>query len=258
MEGSDKCVKSNCAYFSEKRCSYRKVFSLHIFIGTGIILTLCIILWFTFQRSQKTIVNCHKANYEKTLSLIDSAKSSSARFDINDKISEYSENAYREIASLLKLEQSKIESALIILSVWAGILMIVFLVFSIYSAFKTDELLQQGREGVSRIFSYSTMVDNQIEKIEKKVKEETNKIQRTVHDNIKDINSKAQSEFEKLNVDVDKFYQVIDEKSNDFNQKYTTFVKLINKSAEDTIKIFNDLLSTYKNTASESRSTKTV
>ena len=58
-----------------------------------------------------------------------------------------------ETKALLELEFNKIQNEYETLALWAGILTIVFLIFSFYSMFKTDELLNQGREGVKELSS---------------------------------------------------------------------------------------------------------
>ena len=45
-----------------------------------------------------------------------------------------------KVSSMLELHLSQQHAYFTILSVWAGIMMIVFLVFSLYSMYKTDEL----------------------------------------------------------------------------------------------------------------------
>lgn len=56
-----------------------------------------------------------------------------------------------ENKSLLELEFNKIQNEYQTLAVWSGVLMIVFLIFSFYSFFKTDDLVKQGRDGLREI-----------------------------------------------------------------------------------------------------------
>lgn len=54
--------------------------------------------------------------------------------------------------------------------------MIVFLVFSIYSMFKTDEMLRQSREGLKAIEATEREADTIIERVETKTNEEILKV----------------------------------------------------------------------------------
>ena len=56
-----------------------------------------------------------------------------------------------ESKSLLELEFNKIHSEYNALALWGGILTIVFLIFSFYSLFKTDDLVKQGRDGLDKL-----------------------------------------------------------------------------------------------------------
>lgn len=62
-------------------------------------------------------------------------------------------NIQSETKALLELEFNKIQNEYETLALWAGILTIVFLIFSFYSMFKTEELLKQGKQGLSDLDS---------------------------------------------------------------------------------------------------------
>jgi hypothetical protein len=55
--------------------------------------------------------------------------------------------------SQLTLEFNKLQNEYFTLQLWGGILTIVFLIFTFYSLFKTDDLMKQGRDSVNDIFS---------------------------------------------------------------------------------------------------------
>ena len=60
-------------------------------------------------------------------------------------------NIQAETKALLELEFNKIQNEYETLALWASILTVVFLIFSFYSMFKTDELLQQGKNGLKEL-----------------------------------------------------------------------------------------------------------
>lgn len=71
-------------------------------------------------------------------------------------------NIQAETKALLELEFNKIQNEYETLALWAGILTIVFLIFSFYSMFKTEELLKQGRVGVKELSDLKTKGAGQI------------------------------------------------------------------------------------------------
>lgn len=71
-------------------------------------------------------------------------------------------NLQAETKALLELEFNKIQNEYQTLALWAGILTIVFLIFSFYSMFKTEELLKQGRTGVKELSDLKVQGSGQI------------------------------------------------------------------------------------------------
>lgn len=77
--------------------------------------------------------------------------------------------------TMLDLHLNKIEHEYSNITMWAAVLTILFLVFSFYSIFKMDELIQQGNEGVNEIRKLKESGDNTIREIkdaEKTMKKE--------------------------------------------------------------------------------------
>ena len=64
-----------------------------------------------------------------------------------------------ESKSLLELEFNKIQNEYNTLALWGGILTIVFLIFSFYSLFKTDDLMKQGRDGLDKLYQIQEKAD---------------------------------------------------------------------------------------------------
>ena len=81
---------------------------------------------------------------------------------VNEQFAKSVEAYMESSKDLLELQSTKIQSDFTVLSLWAGILMIVFLVFSIYSMFKTDEILRQSREGLKAIENTEKEAEEQI------------------------------------------------------------------------------------------------
>lgn len=88
--------------------------------------------------------------------------------------------------SMIDLHLNKVEHEYSNLTMWAAILTILFLVFSFYSIYKMDELIQQGNEGVKDIRSLKKDSEKLIENLEATSKSEIEKTQNQIDDFIKE------------------------------------------------------------------------
>ena len=80
------------------------------------------------------------------------------------------------ITNLMELQYQRICDDYNILTLWASVLMILFLVFSIYSTYKIDEIQKQGRDSLSKIYDLLNQSHAQFTAIEKWVRTEREKI----------------------------------------------------------------------------------
>lgn len=60
-------------------------------------------------------------------------------------------NSQHATNELLELNFNRIQHEYTVLALWAGVLMIVFLIFSFYSLYKTDDIAKQGKESLQEI-----------------------------------------------------------------------------------------------------------
>ena len=88
--------------------------------------------------------------------------------------------------TMIDLHLDKVEHEYSNLTIWAAILTILFLVFSFYSIYKMDELIQQGNEGVKDIRSLKKSGEDLIEKLEETSKSEIEKTRNQIDDFIKE------------------------------------------------------------------------
>ena len=58
---------------------------------------------------------------------------------------------HQEVKSLLELEFNRIQNEFEAIEIWTGVLTVIFLIFSFYSLFKTEQLENQSRDELSRI-----------------------------------------------------------------------------------------------------------
>ncbi len=80
------------------------------------------------------------------------------------------------ITNLMELQYQRICDDYNGLTLWASVLMILFLVFSIYSTYKIDEIQKQGRDSLSKIYDLLNQSHTQFAEIEKWFRTERDKI----------------------------------------------------------------------------------
>ena len=73
---------------------------------------------------------------------------------------------------LLELHFNRIQHEYTVLALWAGVLMIVFLIFSFYSLYKTDDIAKQGKESLKEIKEQGDNVLKDLQKVLDDLKKE--------------------------------------------------------------------------------------
>ena len=139
------CTEDRCAHYiaNDKFHIYRHKFLWTIILATILAGRCFAYITYSFKQTHASIANTHEISINKLQELLEPAKMSKDSCYYADKHLVNSIEAYMTTSKeLLELQSTKIQSDYAILSLWAGILMIVFLVFSIYSMFETDEMLR--------------------------------------------------------------------------------------------------------------------
>jgi ElaB/YqjD/DUF883 family membrane-anchored ribosome-binding protein len=84
--------------------------------------------------------------------------------------------------TMVDLHLNKVEHEYSNLTIWAAVLTILFLVFSFYSIYKMDELIQQGNEGVKDIRRLKNSSEDIIERLENNSKCEIEKTRNQINE----------------------------------------------------------------------------
>lgn len=98
-----------------------------------------------FVEGQERIIRTHHEYLKNAQSTQTSANAAFRR-----QVQEY-DNVQQEIKSLLELEFNRIQNEFESLEIWAGVLTVIFLIFSFYSLQKTEQMEHESREGMRRI-----------------------------------------------------------------------------------------------------------
>lgn len=121
--------------------------------------------------------------------------------------------------AMIDLHLTKIDHEYNNITMWAAILTILFLVFSFYSIFKMDELIQQGREGVKDIKRLKKEGENSIIDIKDKNKEQIEELK----NNTQKIITDQKERFDKMSFSLEdlqtKLYSQSSEYIDDLKKK---------------------------------------
>lgn len=143
------------------------------------------------------------------------------------------ELAYDEIKSMLDLEFNKIQNEFEALEIWTGIITVIFLIFSFYSLFKTEQLEQQGKTALKLINDTQTKSDELLTTLEKEKREKINAIDRaylewtrTKGNSIKRLLERKSEEYQS---------QLAEEYKSEYANILSEVIAEINRKASETI-----------------------
>ena len=143
------------------------------------------------------------------------------------------EKAYEEIKSLLDLEFNKIQNEFEAFEIWAGILTIIFLIFSFYSFFKTEQLELQGKTALRLINEIQTKSENLLKSLEREKTDMINSIEtsykvwsRMKGDSIKKLLVKKSQEYQA---------QLSEDYQSEYDKKIMEITEGINQKVAETL-----------------------
>ncbi len=239
MNNSDKCQLNDCVYHRKSKQYFVNHWG---FIGCMIVVTIIAAIFFiaynnSYQDSQQRIVDAYKQLCDSTTVWGDIAA--------NDTVFIYRDfepiitQQMQSVTNLLDLHTIKSQNDFTILTVWASVLMIVFLIFSIYSMFKIDEIQKQGRESLRQIDEIYSAVRKKSENLDDAVEDAMRKIENSITQKINE------------------FTIAINQQSSTVKQKLEAYQKTVTETAENNQQFLNTLVNLIKETPNVP-STKTV
>ena len=140
-----------------------------------------------FEASQKRIIEVYERHIVKT------GDKSQQSFIIFQQPQVNQEKFQEEIKSLLELQQSYIQDNFGSFEIWAGILTIVFLVFSFFSLQKSEQMEQQSRDSLKRIKSNMHESASKLSDFDNKASSKLTVIDNEVNSKLTDFESKSSS-----------------------------------------------------------------
>ena len=145
-----KSMKSEYEHLGKEQGKHHSVFNFsarHRFVGCILLIVVLAIGCFVFlasnyRQAQNDIVALQRKDAKILEGILNPTFNPHRRetYDI-EKIADLLDRHQNRVEALLETEYNKLQADFNILMLWARCLMIVFLVFSLYSIFKTDEML---------------------------------------------------------------------------------------------------------------------
>ncbi|WP_299100666.1 hypothetical protein [uncultured Alistipes sp.] len=162
---------------------------------------------------------------------------------INSKIKELNE----ETRSLIELEYNKIQHEYQSLQIWCGILTVIFLIFSFYSMFKADDLVNQGKRGLRDLEKIKDKGESLLADVKNKNENTMQEFSRKYKFKLSEIELKNRDRIENINA-------LIKAKEKYLSDYIIEKEKNINDICNDTERRCNDLLNTVKSETNTSTS----
>lgn len=256
----NKCSKKNCTHYIEKKTLhlYKGKFLFSIITFTVAIIGLFILFHISYINSQDKIITAHQ-NFcdeitHKYLESLTVKKDSTIVLDklVTDLIAENQKSTL----SLLDLQYNKLQNDFAILSLWAGVLMIVFLIFSIYSIFKVDEMQKQGRDYLSKIEEISTSTSKISEDITHQSQEKIDNLDKMAQAEMKRLSIQYEHQISELTEEIAKiqttFELTVKEKTTEFESAISTYRRELEQSATNSKQIWSQIVEAIKNSDTSS------
>lgn len=249
------CNEANCSHFISKRniIFFRYRYLMAVIAGIILVIVWGIFSYYTYINSQNDIIQQHRQ-------FCDDIKTQILQNDslyYNEVLRIHLDEHKQAIATLLDMQYNKIQSEYSVLSLWAGVLMIVFLIFSIYSMFKVDEMQKQGRILLENMESKRDKANEISERIERdsakkiaeldsKAKIEIEEIQRNASVKIKEIEAT-------MNTLHSSFSETVKSKTADFEGAIDKYKKQLEDAAKANGELIAGLISVVRNSSSSSK-----
>lgn len=257
------CNKEQCAHFIDKDSfsHYHNKFIWIIVIATIAVALLFALISHFYNKSLSKIVSIHENYNEYLMNVMKPVEiASDSCIYVNDQLALSMQEHMQSTQTLLQIQSQKIQSDFTILSVWAGILMIVFLVFSIYSMFKTDEIIKQAKIGLDVIENAREKVNEHIKEIDDHVSGEMTKVSNEVKKNTDDMSKKYLDFINDIENQVaeekDRFKGVVDEKTKEFQNIYKEYVERLKQSTETNENLMNLIIKAIGSNQAEEKKTE--
>ena len=253
-KSNNKCDNKDCVYYKERNLFHRHHFLWAITISSIIVIGVFILLIYSYHANQEKIVNLHAqycVDFQNALQKGVVVKDSC--YYINEVVLQKVEESQENIAQLLELQYNKLQNDFTLLSLWSSVLMIVFLVFSIYSVFKTDELMKQSRDVLQHADEAAGKVDEKMKELNDRMEQESQKATTA-------LQRKTEAELERIKKEIDEtilnFKELTERKAGEYEDKYQNYLRELEKANKKNQEFINLLIQAVRSSDSEAKANK--
>lgn len=245
---ADQSCENNCTYYVDKgrMPMYKWKFLWVIISATIVTVGLYVCIAMQYAKSLDAIVN-HYSQYEaQTIaSLPDVKLAKDSCYYLNEILVAEVQTHMGNVEALMKIQGSKLQSDFTLLSVWAGVLMIVFLIFSIYAMFKTDEMVKQGRDALKTLEETKAHAHEEVKKIDDIVQKEIAKVQETAQEEIKKLSDQTNGAIDQVKGEMEtsrkEFNKIVEEKVKTFEEVRDDYLKTIKQADQNASSLFQQM-----------------
>lgn len=230
------CKEEQCAHFIEqgKLQFYRSKFVWLVIILS--VVCAGVLGWLIYHHDSQmcTIVKQHEEYIQSQKEMLNEIKVNKGVAQVNENIIKSVEMETKTVENMLQLQTTHQHAQFTLLSVWAGVLMIVFLIFSLYSMFKTDELIKQARDSINTIGNSKREVDEKIQEADVKISEEVEHIKAESGKYLEGIKKDLEQEQSKV-------AENIKQKSDEFSKTFSEYGKKLDDAQKTLDGIFSGI-----------------
>lgn len=159
--------------------------------------------------------------------------------DIESVITSGNEKIY----SMLQLQHAEVQEDFNNLMLWAAVLMVIFLVFSIYSMYKIDDLVNQSRNAVDRVTKLALEAELKIKDIDRQFKEESERLAEQSATEIESLKTASDEYLKNLDVQI---RQKISDSEQMMAENLDKYNKAVDSKAQNVTKQFEELTQTIR------------
>ena len=138
-----------------------------------------------------------------------------------------------EIKKLLDNQYYRVRQEYEALQTWCAILTIVFLVFSFYSLYKADDMVKQGRKGLSEIEAIRKDGQTNIYQIQKDAENSVSEMKHTIEGHVQvmnermgEVEKKIGEDSGKIDAELKRLQTEVDKKINEADEAYTKRIEM--------------------------------
>lgn len=272
----DKPVSPRSSRTKPAQLNQSESFLIIIILGIVVTLILSAVSIGQLEKRQQKIMdvyNDHTAEMCAIISRIDSLQRCDSTLTAKDaeQLTSRLESIVAEARSidkkdavvhLLELEFNKIQSEYEELSIWSGILGVIFLVFSFFSLYKGDDVIKQASETLTEIQDIRDSVADKSDDLDKTVKEKIEELSTKIsplEEKLKDLTTSISNK--KITIEIlekqisgiaksaNVFQQTMDQRMTEFNTSFDNLKKRLNENHEtDLQKVSDAVLAQLQNT----------